>query len=65
MPPHLLINLQIHKYHQNEPKFNCIHSRNNLPKIKDEAYVINFDECKSIGTFYVNCNNRRASYEAI
>ena len=23
------------KYYQNEPKFNCIYSRNNLPKIKD------------------------------
>ena len=29
------------KYYQNEPKFNGVHSRNNLPKIKDGAYVIN------------------------
>ena len=25
---------------ENEPRFNCVYSRNNLPKIKDEAYVI-------------------------
>ena len=34
---------------------------NNLPKIKDGAYVINLDEFKSIGThwivLYVNGNN--------
>ena len=41
--------------------FNGIYSTNNLPKIKDEAYVINLDELKSIGTqwiaLYVNSNN--------
>ena len=43
MPPHSLTNFEIQKYYQNEPKFNGVYSRNNLPKIKDEAYVINFD----------------------
>ena len=33
-----------------KPKFNGVYSRNNLPKIKDGAYVINLDEYKSIGT---------------
>ena len=29
-----------------------------MPKIKDGAFlIINFDECKSIGTLYVNDNN--------
>ena len=36
-------------------------SRNSLPKIKDEAYVINLDEYESIGThliaLYVDDNN--------
>ena len=27
-------------YYQNKPKFNGTYSKNNLPKIKDEAYVI-------------------------
>ena len=35
------------------PKFNGVHSRYKLPKIKDGAYVINLDEYKSIGT---HCN---------
>ena len=43
-PPHLLTNFEIQKYYQNEPKFNGVYSRDNLRKIKDGAYVINFDE---------------------
>ena len=49
MLPHPLINFEIQKYHQNEPKFNGVYSRNDLPKMKDMAYVINLDEYKSIG----------------
>ena len=44
MPPHPLINFEIQKYYQNERKRNGVYSRNNLPKIKDGAYVINLDE---------------------
>ena len=44
-----------------KPKFNNVHSRNNLSKIKDGAYIINLDEYKSIGThwttLYVNDGN--------
>ena len=61
MPPHPLTNFEIQKYYQNEPKFNDVYSRNNLPKVKDVAYVINLDDYKSIGThwiaLYVNDNN--------
>ena len=60
---------EIQKYYQNEPKFNGVYSRNNLPKIKYGAYVINLDGYKSIGThwivLHVNGNNRRASYDSI
>ena len=37
MSPHFLTNFVIQKYYQNEPKFNGVYSRNNLPKIKDES----------------------------
>ena len=50
MPPHPLTNFEVQKYYQNEPKFNCAYSRNNLPKRKDGTYVIHLDEFKSIGT---------------
>ena len=30
-----LSSFEIQKYYQNESKFNGVHSRNNLPKIKD------------------------------
>ena len=53
MPLHPLINFEIQKYYQNEPKFNCVYSRNNLPKIKNGPYVINLDEYKSIGTHWI------------
>ena len=45
MPHHLLTNFEIQKYYQNEPIFNAVCSRDNLPdKIKDEVYVINLDD---------------------
>ena len=61
MLPHPLTNFEIQKFYQNEPKFNGVYSRNNLPKIKHGAYVINLDKFKSIGThlidLHVKCNN--------
>ena len=69
MPPHPLTNFEIQKYYQNKTIFNGVFSRNNLPKIKDGAYVIRLDEFKSIGThweaLYVNGNNGSVSYDAI
>ena len=54
MPPHPLTNFEIQKYYQNEPRFNGVYSRDNLPdKIKDEAYVINLDEYSDIGTHWI------------
>ena len=44
MPPHPLTNFEIQNYYQNEPESNGVYSRNNLLKITDGAYVINFDE---------------------
>ena len=44
MPPHPLTNFEIKKFCPNEPKFNGVYSRNNLPKIKDGIYVISLDE---------------------
>ena len=61
MPPHPLTNVEIQKHYQHEPKFNGVYSRNNLPTIKDGAYVINLDDYKLIGThwiaLYINDNN--------
>ena len=54
MPSHRLTNFQIQKYYQNEPRFNGVFSRNNLPKtIKDGAYVINLDEYVYVGTHQI------------
>ena len=41
MPPHPLTNFEIKVYYQNKLKSYSVYSRNNLPKIKDRAYVIN------------------------
>ena len=39
---------------KNEPRFNGVYSRNNLPKtIKKGAYVINLDEYENTGTHWV------------
>ena len=65
IPPHPLTNFEIEMYYQNEPRFNGVYSRDNLPdKIKDGVYVINLDEHSDIGTsciaLYVN--NKIATY---
>ena len=59
--PHPLKNFEIQKYCKSKPRFNGVYSRDNLPKIKDGAYVINLDEYSDIGThwvaLYVHNNN--------
>ena len=65
MPPHPSINFEIQKYYENEPRFNGVYSRNNLPKkIKDGAYVINFDEYADVDTHWVAlfCNRSEIVY---
>ena len=53
MPPYPLTNFEIQKYYHNQPRFNGVYSRDNLPKVKDGAYVINLDEYSDIGTHWV------------
>ena len=54
MPPHPLINFEIQKYYQNEPRFKGVYSRDNLSdEIKDGVYVINLDEYSYTGTHWV------------
>ena len=53
MPPHPLTNFEIHKYYQNELRFNGVYSGDNLYiKIKDGAYVIILDEYSDIETHW-------------
>ena len=52
--PHSLTNFDIQEYYQNEPRFNGVFSRDNLPNtVKNGAYIINLDEYHSIGTHWV------------
>ena len=54
MLPHPLANFKIQKYYENEPRFNGVYSRNNLPeKKKDGAFVINLDEYADVGTHWI------------
>ena len=47
-------NIEINEYYKNEPRFNGVYSRNNLPKIiKKGPYVINLDEYTNIGTHWI------------
>ena len=65
MPPHPWTNFEIQKYNENEPIFNGVYSRNNLPKkIKDGAYVINLDEYADVGTHSIAlfCNISKIVY---
>ena len=52
-------------YYQNEPRFNGVYFRDNLPdKIKYRAYVINLDEYLDTGTYWIAlyANNKTATY---
>ena len=73
-PPNPLTNFEIQEYYQNEPRFNGVFSRDNLPNnvspkglgsaVKNGAYVINFDEYHYIGTHWVALyvNNKTITY---
>ena len=45
-------NIKITKYFNYEPRFNIIFSSDNLRRIKDGAYVTNFDAKQSQGTHW-------------
>ena len=52
-------------YYQNEPRFNRVYSRDDLPdKIKDGAYVINLDEYSDTGSYWIALyvNNKTVTY---
>ena len=54
MPAHPLTNFEITEYYENEPRFNGVYSRNNLPRmIKNGAYIINLDEYADVGTHWI------------
>ena len=49
-----MTNFEIEEYYENEPRFNGVYSRDNLPKvIINGAYVINLDEYTDAGTHWV------------
>ena len=54
LPFHPLTNIETNEYYINEPRFNGVYSRNNLPaKIRKGAYVINLDEYENTGTHWI------------
>ena len=55
LPFHPLTNIEISEYYKNEPRFNGVYSRKNLPnEIKTGAYVINLDQYENTGTDWVS-----------
>ena len=48
-----LTNFEMQEYFKNEKRFNGVYSRNNLPKLKNGAYVTNLDHSKNTGTHWV------------
>ena len=51
---HSLNNIKTTNYFNHKPRFNDAFSRNNLPRIKDGAYVINLDDKSIKGTHLVS-----------
>ena len=49
-----LTKFEVKEYYENEPRFNGVYYRDNLPKtIKNGAYVINLDEYAFVGTHWI------------
>ena len=54
MMPLPLTDFEMQTCYENEPRFNGVYSRNNLPKkTKGGAYVINLDEYADVGTHWI------------
>ena len=65
MRPLPLTNFKIQKYYKNEPRFNGVSSRNNLPKkIKYGTYIKNLDKYADVGTHWIAllCNKNEIVY---
>ena len=74
LPAHPFTNFEIQEYYQNEPRFNGVFSRDNLPNnirpkgldsaVKNGAYVISLDEYHDIRIHWVALyiNNQIAIY---
>ena len=54
VPFHPLNNTEITSLFNYKPRFNDVFSRNNLPRIKDGAYIINLNNKKSERTHWVS-----------
>ena len=52
-PFYPLTNFEIQEYFKDEKRFNGVFSRNNLPKLKNGANVINLDHSKNTGTQWI------------
>ena len=65
IPPHPLTNFEKKAYYQNEPRFNGVYSRDNLPdKIKYGAHIVNLDKYRNIGNHWIALyvNNETMTY---
>ena len=51
---HPLTNFEIMDYFKDVKRFNGVFSRNNLPNLRNGAYVINLDHSENTGT--LGCN---------
>ena len=61
IPPYPFTIFDIQKYSQSKPRFNGVYSRDNLPKTKDGAFVINLDKYADVGTHWVALYVSKAS----
>ena len=55
MPAHPLRNFEIQEYYKNEPRFNGVYSRDNLPKTRENetACIVNLDNYKNTSIHWI------------
>ena len=49
-----IMQFYITEYFNNEPRFNGVYSKDNLPRIKDETFFINLNDKQSKGTHWIS-----------
>ena len=53
IPCHPFTDFETQKCYQNQAKLKDVYSRNDLPRKKDRAFLINLHKCKSIGIHWI------------
>ena len=62
MKLHALSNIEIDNYFKDEPLYGGCYANNNLPKLENKIYIINYDDDGEKGSHWVCISNLHTDY---